>query len=119
MVKRKNVLGRRRTAGIIAGILGSCLFSGTAMAANLAAGVASDYSNSQLGVITGSRVTTQVDVQAQKGEQHEAEGQDELPSDVSVEHGHRFTRPLSGSAATSGRSRAPGPGRNRRRGLRP
>ena len=67
MVKRKNVLGRRRTAGIIAGILGSCLFSGTAMAANLAAGVASDYANSQLGVVTGSRVTTHVDVQAQKG----------------------------------------------------
>ena len=47
----------------------SCLTAGgyQGYAANLAAAVASDYANSQMGAVTGSRVTTKVDSALQAG----------------------------------------------------
>ncbi len=51
----------RKKSAILAAVLGSCLFGHSADAANLVAGIPSDYTNSQMGAITGSYVTTDVD----------------------------------------------------------
>ena len=51
----------RKKSAILAAVLGSCLFGHSAGAANLVAGIPSDYTNSQMGAITGSYVTTDVD----------------------------------------------------------
>ena len=56
------IISQRKKAGILALVLGGCLYGNTALAANLAAAVPSDYSTgSQIGAVTGSRVTTHVD----------------------------------------------------------
>ncbi|MBR2140245.1 MAG: hypothetical protein IJ963_05225, partial [Phascolarctobacterium sp.] len=55
-------LSRNKKAAIMATILSGYMFaSNNVFAANLIAGVPSDYASSQLGAITGSRVTTNVD----------------------------------------------------------
>ena len=61
-------LSRNKKAAIMATVLsGWMLVANNAMAANLIAGVPSDYTDSQLGAITGSFVTTHVDANPQKG----------------------------------------------------
>ena len=63
-----NKKGVNKKAAIIATVLSGWMFSGgNAFAANLMAGVPSDYVNSQLGAITGSNVTTYVDAVPAKG----------------------------------------------------
>ena len=57
-----------KKAAILATVLGGWMLSGSSvLAANLMAGVPSDYVNSQLGAITGSYVTTYVDAAPSKG----------------------------------------------------
>ena len=57
-----------KKAAILATVLSGWMFSSSnALAANLMAGVPSDYVNSQLGAITGSNVTTHVDATPAKG----------------------------------------------------
>ncbi|MBR5486408.1 MAG: hypothetical protein IKV70_00340, partial [Phascolarctobacterium sp.] len=61
-------LSSNKKAAILATVLGGwMLTSSSAMAANLIAGVPSDYTNSQLGAITGSYVTTHVDATPKAG----------------------------------------------------
>ena len=61
-------LKRNQKAAIMATVLsGWMLATNSAFAANLMAGIPSDYVNSQLGAITGSYVTTHVDAEAIKG----------------------------------------------------
>ncbi|MBQ3113482.1 MAG: hypothetical protein IJC05_03860 [Phascolarctobacterium sp.] len=57
-----------KKAAILATVLSGWMFSSSnVLAANLMAGVPSDYVNSQLGAITGSNVTTHVDATPAKG----------------------------------------------------
>ena len=58
----KKIISHKKSAGILSLLLGGCLYGSTVFAANLVATVPSDYSNSQMGAVTGSRVTTNVDV---------------------------------------------------------
>lgn len=61
------IISQRKKAGILALVLGGCLYGNTALAANLvAAAVPSNYSTSQMGAVTGSRVTTYVDANPEK-----------------------------------------------------
>jgi len=57
-----------KKAAVLATVLSGWMFSSSnVLAANLMAGVPSDYVNSQLGAITGSNVTTYVDATPAKG----------------------------------------------------
>jgi hypothetical protein len=60
-------ISHSRKAAVLAVLLSGCMYGVPAMAANLVATVPSDYSSSQLGMVTGSRVTTKVDDKVQVG----------------------------------------------------
>ena len=64
-----NVYQGKQRKVMLAALAVSCLTAGgyQGYAANLAAAVASDYANSQMGAVTGSRVTTKVDSALQAG----------------------------------------------------
>ncbi|WP_196594140.1 autotransporter domain-containing protein [Pectinatus sottacetonis] len=74
MLRLRKKTNYHHVHSIITCILSSCLLSGTAMAANLVAAVPSDYSNSEMGTITGSRVTTKVDNKIITGLQKDLNG---------------------------------------------
>ena len=63
----KLLLSRKKKVVLLAAIMGSLMGYGTASAANLAVAVPSDYSASQMGAVTGSRVTTKVDKDLTRG----------------------------------------------------
>ena len=48
-------------------VMGGMLWASTASAANLVSTIPSDYGNSEMGAVTGSRVTTDVDATPQAG----------------------------------------------------
>ena len=52
---------KKQKAAMLASLMGGCMISSNVLAANLIAGVPSDYGTSQLGAVTGSYVTTAVD----------------------------------------------------------
>ena len=56
-----------KKSAILATVLGGWMLANTASAANLVVGIASDYTNSQMGMATGSRVTTHVDANVSAG----------------------------------------------------
>ena len=62
----KGFLSRRSRLRLSALVLGSLLYGATASAADLVATVPSDYTDSDVGTVTGSRVTTDVDETARK-----------------------------------------------------
>ena len=67
-MKSWNKVSTSRKAAVLAVLLSGCLYGmPTGLAANLAVTVPSDYSSSQLGLVTGSRVTTKVDKAVKTG----------------------------------------------------
>ncbi|MBO5275310.1 MAG: hypothetical protein J6I45_11915, partial [Clostridia bacterium] len=58
---------RKQKAAMLASLMGGCMISSNVWAANLVAGVPSDYGTSQLGAVTGSFVTTHVDAEPAAG----------------------------------------------------
>lgn len=65
--KKKNPIAKKKYARLLAMVLGGCLMTGNVFAADLAAVASSDYTNSQVGKVTGSRVTTHVDADPSAG----------------------------------------------------
>ena len=63
----KKSFGRRNRMRLTALVLGGILYSGTVSAANLVSAIPSDYSNSEMGTVTDSRVTTHVDAEPEVG----------------------------------------------------
>ena len=62
----KGFFRRRSRLHLSALVLGGLFYGSTACAADLVAAVPSDYTNSDIGTVTGSRVTTDVDATARK-----------------------------------------------------
>ncbi|MFC2343340.1 MAG: autotransporter outer membrane beta-barrel domain-containing protein, partial [Negativicutes bacterium] len=63
---RSHFNGRHRSRLTLL-VLGGLFYSSVASAANLVSTIPSDYGNSEMGTVTGSRVTTQVDADPQVG----------------------------------------------------
>ena len=63
----KTYLGGARRLHLTALVMGSLLYGSAANAANLVSTIPSDYGNSEMGTVTGSRVTTHVDAAPQPG----------------------------------------------------
>ena len=63
----KTYFGKRQQLRLCALVMGGLLYGATASAANLVSTVPSNYSNSEMGTVTGSRVTTEVDAAPQPG----------------------------------------------------
>ena len=63
----KTYLGKRQRLRLAALVVGGLLCSTTANAANLVSTIPSDYGNSEMGTVTGSRVTTNIDATPQAG----------------------------------------------------
>ena len=63
----KTYLGGVRRLHLTALVMGSLLYGSAANAANLVSTIPSDYGNSEMGTVTGSRVTTHVDAAPQSG----------------------------------------------------
>ena len=63
----KTYLGGVRCLHLTALVMGSLLYGSAANAANLVSTIPSDYGNSEMGTVTGSRVTTHVDAAPQPG----------------------------------------------------
>ena len=63
----KTYLGGARRLHLTALVMGSLLYGSAANAANLVSTIPSDYGNSEMGTVTGSRVTTHVDAAPQSG----------------------------------------------------
>lgn len=65
--KKKNPITKKKYARLLAMVLGGCFMTGNVFAADLAAVASSNYTASQVGKVTGSRVTTHVDVKPLAG----------------------------------------------------
>ena len=63
----KTYLGKRQRLRLAALVVGGLLCSTTANAANLVSTIPSDYGNSEMGAVTGSRVTTDIDATPHAG----------------------------------------------------
>ena len=63
----KEYFSKLRRLRLTALVMGGLLYGSAAHAANLVSTVPSDYGNSEMGAVTGSRVTTEVDAAPQAG----------------------------------------------------